>query len=589
LKLDNNLLNKHINSKSKNEKINLNNQKDSINLFNKPSKNFYLNSYNNNINNKFRANSSIKRENLSSKIKYVIKKPESNNEFFSFNKKNNENQNELEINKDLKKNNNKEYLFEVETNKSTQIINKNLSNNIKNQNDKNNNINNNDNNILKSIHGKINNLNNKPNSTNNYYDSISNLVNNNDKRLIKVQHRKSLLCFSNDQIDKIIIDDASTNLKRICSNDDEFINFFKNATEDILITYCDAIFKLIKDLEGSLSILKKMKNYVNVTSGGSAYSSNNSELERIFVRDAIEVMQCERVSIFIYDSFSDMLILNVGEGLNRNEIKVPKKAGLVGETFTKGILIRVDDCYADERFDRTFDTKSNFRTKNMLCSPIKDQDNNIIGAIQCINHNDGKFTQDDEIIIDLFSTHIGKILRGAKTIDENSFHISKLKSIISIKDSWCSIKNLIEFACDVDKSIMNIFLISNCQLYFHNKNKNNLIKIGKYDMTVKSLNIGIIGYVYASGKYYGTLSSNYCEFYNHIIDIECGTCILTYPIKVDDKVKGVLQFSYNGKLIQKVNKPMENDEVIINYFLKEVEQWFLLNQNVIDEFMEKNV
>jgi hypothetical protein len=628
LKLDNNLLNKHINSKSKNEKFNLINQKDSINITNYNSKNIFMNSNINNSNNvndinpKFRAKSSYRKENFSGKVKYLLKMPDSKNEIISINKNIDEKNISSIINKENRidndnKNsnnnndnyNNKENLstisfsnfkFGMETNNNKQILNKDASKTLKISYD----VNTNNNNPiadkiinilpnkpissnLKSIK-KNNNNNIDSNKSNNFYERISSLINNNDKPLIKPQIRKSIYSLSDIQIDKLITNDVYSNLKKICNNEDDFIDFFKNATEDIMVSYCDKIFKIIKDLETSLILLKRMRNYVNITS----VVSNNPAFTDILsnlIRDAIGIMECDRVSIFIYDSSRDMLVLNLGEGLRRNEIKISKNLGIVGASFTSGEIIRVDDCYADERFDRTFDRKLNYVTNNLIAAPIKDRNNNICGVVECTNKKQGKFTQDDEIIIQLFSFHISKILIGAKTMDENCSHISKLKTIISIKDSWCNIKSLIEFSCDLDNTLMSIFSINNSQFYFYNKKKKNLIKIGKYDFTIKSLNIGIIGYVYASGKFYGTSSSNSSEFYNQIIDIECGLSILTYPVKINNEIKGILQFSYNDKLIENKNTPLENDEIIINYLLNEVEKWILLNQNVIDEYLEKKI
>ena len=98
------------------------------------------------------------------------------------------------------------------------------------------------------------------------------------------------------------------------------------------------------------------------------------------------------------------------------------------------------------------------------------------------------------------------------------------------------------------------------------------------------MNIGIIGNVFIKNEFLGIGSSGSCEFYNNIIDIETGMSILTYPISIKENVKGILQFSYNYKLINN-KKPKETDENIIYYLLEDIEKWVHENEESFKEFM----
>ena len=635
LRLDNNILNKHINSRTFSPSNSTNKEKESNNDNNNLLKNPNINSFvSNNIKNKFRISSSYKKEKEFDKVKFLLNSPENKKVFLSSSKKTsstfrkenliqksefeefNLNENEK---KNALKNANSKFIkglnfISGKPIKNEEFVKKSIISNVNTSNitskkcsafkspDKNiigenyslekeqnasNFISGNKKNSIKNGNADNNNNVGYLFKANNFYEKISRLISKTRKPLkYKNKARVSLLSLSDNQLDKMVVNDVLVNLKKICNNEDEFIEFFKATTEDNLILYCDTIFQMIKDLESSLNLLKRMRNYIEISSGITSNTSIN-DIPSNLIKDAINIMDCERVSIFVYDSFSDMLEIHTGEGLSRNEIRVPKNIGIVGQVFTKSEIIRVDDCYADERFDRTSDEKTNFRTNTILAAPLRDRDNCVYGAIQSINKKKGKFTDDDESIIGLFSMHIGCILRSAKTNDENISYISKLKNVISIQNKWLKIKSINEFSTNLENNLMNIFSVQNCQLFFYNKAKNNIVKIGKYECTEKSLNIGIIGNVFAKNCYIGIGSYGSSEFYNTIIDIETGMSILTYPINVNGEAKGILQFSYNEKLVNSTKKPKEIDELIINYLLEEIEKWFTVNEKVIAEFFEK--
>lgn len=51
----------------------------------------------------------------------------------------------------------------------------------------------------------------------------------------------------------------------------------------------------------------------------------------------------------------------------------------------------------DERFNRDIDVQTGYRTKALLCMPIKDSSGDVIGVAQVINKlNCERFTENDE-------------------------------------------------------------------------------------------------------------------------------------------------------------------------------------------------
>ena len=58
-----------------------------------------------------------------------------------------------------------------------------------------------------------------------------------------------------------------------------------------------------------------------------------------------------------------------------------------------GEIINVEDAYALEYFDRTFDQKFGYRTHSLLRLPIRHRSGEIVGVIQLLNQVDGRFSR----------------------------------------------------------------------------------------------------------------------------------------------------------------------------------------------------
>lgn len=68
-----------------------------------------------------------------------------------------------------------------------------------------------------------------------------------------------------------------------------------------------------------------------------------------------------------------------------DEVTVPWGTGIVGHVAATGTEVHISDCYNDQRFSDLVDRKTGYKTKNMLCAPIRDICNEVMGVAQVIN------------------------------------------------------------------------------------------------------------------------------------------------------------------------------------------------------------
>ena len=80
-----------------------------------------------------------------------------------------------------------------------------------------------------------------------------------------------------------------------------------------------------------------------------------------------------------------------------NEIRLPLDGrSLAAEVARTGTLLRIDEPYADPRFDSSVDARTGYRTRSILVVPIDSRDRQRLGVLQAVNHADGPFRGDDE-------------------------------------------------------------------------------------------------------------------------------------------------------------------------------------------------
>ncbi len=122
----------------------------------------------------------------------------------------------------------------------------------------------------------------------------------------------------------------------------------------------------------------------------------------------------ERASLFLNDPRSNELYTRKATGLGADEIRVPNDKGFVGLSFQGGEGLIINDVYADARFNPEVDKETGFKTRNILCVPVRTPEGEVIGAAQAMNKHDGNFNEDDMACLEAMAMRAAKSLRQAE-------------------------------------------------------------------------------------------------------------------------------------------------------------------------------
>lgn len=113
---------------------------------------------------------------------------------------------------------------------------------------------------------------------------------------------------------------------------------------------------------------------------------------------ANKIVNSQRSTVFIVDEVRQQLwsvCSDTGE-----DIRIPKRAGIVGQCACEGTVINIPDAYVDSRFVQEVDRHTGFKTQSILVVPIFDAiTQKVDGVIQLVNKvlYDGQLGSFDDV------------------------------------------------------------------------------------------------------------------------------------------------------------------------------------------------
>uniref|UniRef100_A0A8C8JZI6 Phosphodiesterase n=1 Tax=Oncorhynchus tshawytscha TaxID=74940 RepID=A0A8C8JZI6_ONCTS len=154
-----------------------------------------------------------------------------------------------------------------------------------------------------------------------------------------------------------------------------------------------------------------------------------SVLLKEIIAEARSLTSAEICSVFLLDSVSHELVAKVFNGGvvidEEVELRIPADQGIAGHVATTGKILNITDAYSHPLFYRAVDDSTGFRTRNILCFPIKDEHGEVIGVAELVNKTNGPwFTRLDEDLATAFSIYCGISIAHSllyKRVDEAQF------------------------------------------------------------------------------------------------------------------------------------------------------------------------
>jgi len=175
----------------------------------------------------------------------------------------------------------------------------------------------------------------------------------------------------------------------------------------------------------------KLRGVLEIVRLANAETAPGSMITLI-TEQACVLLEADRGSLYLPDKETGELHSSIAMGIPGKTIRLKLHQGIAGLVAATGQPILVDDAYADTRFYRGVDDASGYRTRQILCVPIKNRRGEVQGVLELLNKRTGTFTQGDEEVLSLLASQVGVALANAQIYDGLRTNLDRLSRLMRI-------------------------------------------------------------------------------------------------------------------------------------------------------------
>jgi adenylate cyclase len=243
---------------------------------------------------------------------------------------------------------------------------------------------------------------------------------------------------------------------------------------------------------------------LQVTTDLAKTKSLDEALETL-VKITTSTIGAERGTIFLNDSATGELYSRIAQGSFRREIRILNTKGVAGWVFTNNKGAIIPDAYKDDRFNKAVDVRTGFRTKSILCAPLRTVSGEEIGVSQILNKIDGEFNQDDLDLLEAMTEQAAIAIQGNIIVEQIE---AARKQELEFLDVVSQVSSELELTPLLQKIITTISTMLDCEratLFINDEKTNELYTEVGEGLDEKSVikfpnHLGIAGTVFTSGK-----------------------------------------------------------------------------------------
>jgi len=239
-------------------------------------------------------------------------------------------------------------------------------------------------------------------------------------KTMEVRAGKKEFAGQNLQVDEMYLYDIQT--KSHQGNEENEIQSIVRSFNEIFQTAADQIEERnrIKELLAGLIAM-------------ASDLTSELDFDRLFpliIGKVTDAMAAERTSLYVIDWEKREIWTRVAQGIG--QIRLPLGEGISGRVAESGEMINVADAWELPYFNRTYDETNHFRTRSVLCIPIRGRRVRHIGVLQVINKKrKDHFDHDDEILIKGLVSQVGIALENSLLVDELKLSFERSISSLS--------------------------------------------------------------------------------------------------------------------------------------------------------------
>lgn len=208
-------------------------------------------------------------------------------------------------------------------------------------------------------------------------------------------------------------EDDQRNMKRFI---EQYVNSFSpDRARDCISTM--ALSERYKQATEGFEVFSLMLSlFKDITAFGTQETFLNSMLEEI-----TRILNAQRATIFLINPQTNELEAAAALGVEKEKLKFDYRKGIAGSVFTTGVSLNIDTKTDIVRYSEKIDVQTGFDTKSILCHPISNREDKVIGVIEVLNkRNEDRFTIEDEKTMKVLALIFSSVYHNYNPISEKS-------------------------------------------------------------------------------------------------------------------------------------------------------------------------
>eukprot|EP01065_Artemidia_motanka_P050462 TRINITY_DN8645_c0_g1_i1.p1 TRINITY_DN8645_c0_g1~~TRINITY_DN8645_c0_g1_i1.p1 ORF type:complete len:1336 (+),score=465.64 TRINITY_DN8645_c0_g1_i1:81-4088(+) len=300
-------------------------------------------------------------------------------------------------------------------------------------------------------------------------------------------------------------------------------------------------------LRNAVEHSRKAQAMLDVAESLGSVDLGGSSVTSAIMESARKLANADKCSLFIVQAARHQLLATMPQG---GVIIIPMGSGIVGHVAATGDTLNIRDVYDDPRFNREVDVQTRYRTKAMLCVPVKSE-GKIVAVAQLINKKDAShFSKSDIELFDSFAVFAGLALRNLNYHTELMRQRKTTEVVLQMVRQLAEtdIRNMSSVVDKVIKGAKELCAADRCALFLVEEERRLLRTTitgpdGDREITVP-IGSGIAGDVAQSGEALNIADAYADSRFNQEVDKKTGyrtQGIMAYPILHNGAVVAVAQ------------------------------------------------
>jgi adenylate cyclase len=217
-----------------------------------------------------------------------------------------------------------------------------------------------------------------------------------------------------------------------------------------------------------------------------------------------EFLDAERASVFLHDEETDELYTKAAVGLTR-EIRFPASQGIAGAVFRSGESVHIPDAYGDPRFSQEVDRQTGFRTRDILCGPIRHTRESgeriTVGVAQVLNKRHGGFTPEDAAMLETLASQSASAFVNARLHQQITRARAEETQLLELTTAMTTELQLHPLLQKIMETVVLILEAERATLFVHDRKTGELWALVDDGQEIRfPSHLGIAGSVFTTGE-----------------------------------------------------------------------------------------